>query len=179
MILGLRPANERRRYKVTTSLIGWAQNWNPPCNNSVITLASTTTAVLAWFSEFTWYCVGCHETTNSEIEKINALRPEQNSRNYIDDILKCICVKVWNLDFKFICIDIAKYFDTIDQFHKSHNASVPYPTMCYSEQKCLHFCSESCIVWYGTDALWNLWIWSITFIWCFLALFCVYLLFIY
>ena len=25
MILGLRPANERRRYFVTTSLIGWAQ----------------------------------------------------------------------------------------------------------------------------------------------------------
>ena len=26
MILGLRPANERRRYKVTPSLIGWARN---------------------------------------------------------------------------------------------------------------------------------------------------------
>ena len=25
LILGLRPANERRRYFVTTSLIGWAQ----------------------------------------------------------------------------------------------------------------------------------------------------------
>ena len=25
LILGLRPANERRCYKVTTSLIGWAQ----------------------------------------------------------------------------------------------------------------------------------------------------------
>ena len=25
LILGLHPANERRRYKVTTSLIGWAQ----------------------------------------------------------------------------------------------------------------------------------------------------------
>ena len=25
LILGLRPANERRRYKVTSSLIGWAQ----------------------------------------------------------------------------------------------------------------------------------------------------------
>ena len=25
LILGLRPANERRRYKVTLSLIGWAQ----------------------------------------------------------------------------------------------------------------------------------------------------------
>ena len=32
LILGLRPANERRRYKVTPSPIGWAQTWNQPCN---------------------------------------------------------------------------------------------------------------------------------------------------
>ena len=31
LILGLRPANERRRYKVTPSLIGWAQTKNQPC----------------------------------------------------------------------------------------------------------------------------------------------------
>ena len=31
LILGLRPVNERRRYKVTPSLIGWAQTWNQPC----------------------------------------------------------------------------------------------------------------------------------------------------
>ena len=30
LILGLRPANERRRYKVTPSLIGCAQTWNQP-----------------------------------------------------------------------------------------------------------------------------------------------------
>ena len=30
VILGLRPANERRRYKVTPSLIGWAQAKNQP-----------------------------------------------------------------------------------------------------------------------------------------------------
>ena len=29
-ILGLRPANERRRYKVTPPLTGWAQTWNQP-----------------------------------------------------------------------------------------------------------------------------------------------------
>ena len=28
--LGLRPANERRRYKVTVSLIDWAQTWYQP-----------------------------------------------------------------------------------------------------------------------------------------------------
>ena len=31
MILGLLPANERRRYKVTPSLIGWAQTLNQAC----------------------------------------------------------------------------------------------------------------------------------------------------
>ena len=30
LILGLRPANERRSSFVTTSLIGWAQAWNQP-----------------------------------------------------------------------------------------------------------------------------------------------------
>ena len=38
LCLGLRPANERRRYFVTTSLIGWAQTSNQPCNyNSDVT----------------------------------------------------------------------------------------------------------------------------------------------
>ena len=31
LILVLSPANERRRYKVTPSLIGWAQPKNQPC----------------------------------------------------------------------------------------------------------------------------------------------------
>ena len=44
----------------------------------------------------------------------------------------------------------------IDQFYKSHNAPAPYPTMHHSEQKCTHFCSEWCIVGYGTGALWDL-----------------------
>ena len=30
-VLGMRPANERRRYSVTTSLIGWAQAYNQLC----------------------------------------------------------------------------------------------------------------------------------------------------
>ena len=34
LILGLRPANERRRYFVTTSPIGWAQAKNQPCSSS-------------------------------------------------------------------------------------------------------------------------------------------------
>ena len=32
LLLGLRPANERRRYFVTSSLIGWVQAWNQPWN---------------------------------------------------------------------------------------------------------------------------------------------------
>ena len=31
LILAFRPANERRRYFVTTSLIGWAKAYNQPC----------------------------------------------------------------------------------------------------------------------------------------------------
>ena len=31
LILSLRPVNERRRYKVTPSLTGWAQTWNQLC----------------------------------------------------------------------------------------------------------------------------------------------------
>ena len=31
LILGLHPANERRRYKVTPSLNGWVQTYNQPC----------------------------------------------------------------------------------------------------------------------------------------------------
>ena len=31
LILGLRQANEKRRYKVTPSPIGWAQANNQPC----------------------------------------------------------------------------------------------------------------------------------------------------
>ena len=34
LILGLHPSNERRRYKVTPSLMGWVQTLNQPCNIS-------------------------------------------------------------------------------------------------------------------------------------------------
>ena len=45
---------------------------------------------------------------------------------------------------------------TTDLIQKSHNAPVPYPTMHHSEQKYAHFCSEWCIVGYGTGAVWDL-----------------------
>ena len=50
---------------------------------------------------------------------------------------------------------------SIDQFHKSQNALVPYPILLHSEQKCAHFCSEWSIVGYGTGAFCDLWIRSI------------------
>ena len=40
----------------------------------------------------------------------------------------------------------------IDLIHKSQNATVPYPSMLHSEQKCAHFCSEWGIVGYGKGA---------------------------
>ena len=47
LILGLRPTNERRRYRVRPSLIGWAQSWNRPSisyvsSNHMITLMRLT-----------------------------------------------------------------------------------------------------------------------------------------
>ena len=59
-----------------------------------------------------------------------------------------------------------RYRQLIDQFHKSQNAPVPYPTMLHSEQKCTHFCSEWSIVGYGTGAFWDLWIKSIWRLYC-------------
>ena len=49
----------------------------------------------------------------------------------------------------------------IDQFHKSNNTPIPYPTMHHSEQKCDHFCSEWCIMGYEMGVLWELGIISI------------------
>ena len=39
LILGLHPANERRRYKVTASLIGWIQTQKQPCYYAAILFA--------------------------------------------------------------------------------------------------------------------------------------------
>ena len=52
-----------------------------------------------------------------------------------------------------------------DQFHKSQNATVPYPTTLHSEQKCAHFCSEWSIVGVGTGTFWDLLIRSIARMW--------------
>ena len=59
-------------------------------------------------------------------------------------------------------IDTYEKGDHLDQSHKSHNPSVPYPKMHFSEQKCSHFCSEWGIMGYGPGALWDMWDWSFT-----------------
>ena len=51
--------------------------------------------------------------------------------------------------------------DIQNLIYNTHNAPVLYYTMYHSVQKCVHFCSECCIVGYGTRALWDLWIRSI------------------
>ena len=63
-------------------------------------------------------------------------------------------MKFENLDLPLILTQPNR----IDLIHKSHNAPVPYPTMHHSEQKCAHFCSEWCMVGYGTGVLWHLWL---------------------
>ena len=56
--------------------------------------------------------------------------------------------------------------EPINPIHKSQNATVPYPTMLHSEQKCAHFCSEWSIAGYGTGTFWDLWNQSISIVRC-------------
>ena len=55
--LAMRQTNERRRYNVTTSLIGWAHTWADPCH----TYSSMVNAVCAVLS--TLYIVQCYTET--------------------------------------------------------------------------------------------------------------------
>ena len=52
LILGLRTANERRRYFVTTSLIGWAPAYNQPC--TLCTLSSLWAQCMTGREDSTW-----------------------------------------------------------------------------------------------------------------------------
>ena len=62
LILDLRPANERCRYFVTTSLIGWVQAWNVPC--TVLTMfCYPNQPKYDTFKEYTFrYKVPCHKS---------------------------------------------------------------------------------------------------------------------
>ena len=71
-----------------------------------------------------------------------------------------------NFLFSFFFTESSIHWLPIDQSHKCHNVLVPYPTIHQSEQKCVHFCSEWCIVGYGKDALWDWWdfLWNVMII---------------
>ena len=76
-------------------------------------------------------------------------------------VLAIIWITIWSQPWPLLKPPAAlghKSSGAIDQAHKSQNAPVPHPTMRHSEQKCAHFCSECCIVGYGTSAFWDLWI---------------------
>ena len=116
--------------------------------------------------------------------------------NYIDKPKKSP-LRLKTITFRIVCfyrqqISLSLYITppawlshADDLIPKSHNVSVPYPTIHHSEQKCTHFCSEWCIagyetyatmhhskqkcthlcsewciVGYETDALWDSWDWS-------------------
>ena len=79
LILGLRPANERRRYKVTLSLMGWAQTKNQPCVHTVATSQPNLHSISLTY----WYITEQVETSVSTsqthlfcIKSINSLRPD-------------------------------------------------------------------------------------------------------
>ena len=50
----------------------------------------------------------------------------------------------------------------VDKLYKSHNAPILYPQCTILEQKCVHISlTKWCIVAYLSNALWDLWDWSI------------------
>ena len=49
IILCMRPANERRRYIVTSSLIGWAHAQNDPCQCNRSMCLETPAPIVSWF----------------------------------------------------------------------------------------------------------------------------------
>ena len=61
LILGLRPINERRRYKATPSLIGRAQTKTEPCNNKVCVLtgANRTASLIKHLNGTRWETRSC------------------------------------------------------------------------------------------------------------------------
>ena len=78
LILGVRPANERHRYKVTASLIGWAQTQNQPWN------------IIYKGAEYRWLLV------------VNSLRPIQHVHYFVHNIFKLIFfMKIVAFQFTF------------------------------------------------------------------------------
>ena len=64
LILGLRPANERRCYFVTPSLIGWAQTYNQPRSTTTMKHPTFQSRQSFWKSPLEW-CLGANELSMS------------------------------------------------------------------------------------------------------------------
>ena len=92
LILGLRAPNERRRYFVTTSLIGWAQTykrWRWRCKSS----GWMAIHLLNWDKNGRLWEI--HTSTKKTLiiylsPVINTTRQEHNGRHFADNILKYI-----------------------------------------------------------------------------------------
>ena len=119
IILCARPADERRRYIVTSSLIGWVHTQNDPCRNCSIFLRLSfmvhcfcvgLTIIWQFFSlqpngqsgeantgteDGQWYHYGevgerGKQTNKKTAPDVNTLRPRQNGRHLPDNIVKSI-----------------------------------------------------------------------------------------
>ena len=96
IILCMRPANERRRYIVTSSPIGWAHTQNDPWFCMRHEEARISTGLMLWPNKLLPHvdgdmmqcCRGSH--TGIHDVSINSSFPGQNGRHFADDIFKCI-----------------------------------------------------------------------------------------
>ena len=79
-ILGLLPANERRRYFVTTSLIGWVLTPNQPCNGVIFILISLSLCYfLIFFLESMTLSSGRNKHLAYNISQFNNMEEKQTT----------------------------------------------------------------------------------------------------
>ena len=86
LILWMHPANERRHYNLTLSLIGWAHSQNDPCLYWLNDRWCTTISL-----NFLQIMCNRHPSHTSPwwcILQVNMLRPRQNGRHFANDIFK-------------------------------------------------------------------------------------------
>ena len=120
----MHPANERQRYNVTSSPIGWAHTQNDPCWSYI-------------GSKYTqsWHIITC----SLESCEINTLRPRQYGRCSAANISKCIFfnenMKI-SIEFsmKFVPKGSINKIPTLDQitaWHQQGSKPLSEPMMVY------------------------------------------------
>ena len=114
LVLGLRPANERRRYFVTTSLIGWVQAKNRPC--------------LYWFIR--WDYISYHTPRDPLIAC--PLRNQNIIQSWIT--VKCYITKLCQTEDKFDEIHCTTKGLNYNKSNKTHVQNVENPKLasCHS-----------------------------------------------